>query len=154
MNVLEFLNLQHTNVIKTEQTLEKTNLEILKNKTLQNKKTYSKLVSISKKMFETDLPMHFKVEELIIFPIIEKKLQDGDRIVTDMIFEHRYFIKQFDEIKDLNDYNKFIKIFSELMKTLSNHAIKEDKIFSSIHFSVKEQSIADHKARSLGFDII
>lgn len=126
-------------------------MELLKNKRLRNREEFRHLVSISKIVFENDLPLHFRIEESVIFPIMHKRLQEGNRIVLDMISEHKYIMKRFDEIKDIKDYDKMSEELTELMKTLSIHAKQEDELFSSIHFSEEEQSIADKKALSMGF---
>lgn len=107
--------------------------------TLEEKKNYS----IS--FYKNDLKKHFKDEEKILFPLVKSKNKDVDKMIMEIISEHR---KMETLIKDLEVTNQIENVLDELGCLLEKHIRKEEReLFPAIEESLTESELSELKTK-------
>ena len=86
--------------------------------TLDDKKDYT----IS--FYKTELVQHFQDEEMILFPAAKNKNDELDRMIAEIIAEHR---KMESLIKDLEKTDQLENVLDELGWLLEKHIRKEER---------------------------
>ncbi|MFQ6134330.1 MAG: hemerythrin domain-containing protein [Nitrososphaerales archaeon] len=146
--------LEHSEVFTRAEFLEKTSLECLENKKQLSREEYLLTVMPCRRLFKTSLAVHFRVEEMALFPILEVKSRKARRTISDLISEHPQIMQRFREYENIEDYDKSIKTMNDLMNTLSLHDRKENELFNSTTLSRDEVAKVDEIAQSIGFPIL
>jgi iron-sulfur cluster repair protein YtfE (RIC family) len=75
--------------------------------------------------YNTELVKHFEDEEKILFPAVIKRDGEVDKIIEEVISEHR---KMEFLVNDLRAKNDVAKLMDELGKLLENHIRKEERV--------------------------
>lgn len=153
LSSLKTLSLEHDDVFKRAHIFEKATLECFENKKNLSKEEYIKIVTPCKTLFKTGLSVHFKFEEIGLFPIIMGKSNEAKQKVRDLLSDHSRIMKRFSEFETIEDYNLSIQILNDLMKDLSFHAKNEENFFSTIHLSKDETKKIDDIANGLGLKL-
>jgi iron-sulfur cluster repair protein YtfE (RIC family) len=86
--------------------------------TVEEKKDYT----IS--FFKTELVKHFKAEEEILFPAVEGKSAEVDKLINEIISEHR---KMESLVGDLEKTDQLENVLDELGNLLEKHIRKEER---------------------------
>jgi iron-sulfur cluster repair protein YtfE (RIC family) len=106
--------------------------------TLEDKKEYTL------SFYKTELVKHFQDEENILFPAVKNKNADVDRLITEIISEHRKIELL---ITDLEKTNQIENVLNELGHLLEKHIRKEEReLFVEIEKNLSKEelvSIAD-----------
>lgn len=100
--------------------------------TLEAKKEYTL------EFYKSELVKHFKDEEEILFPVVIKKDEKVDKLIAEIVSEHR---KMESLVNDLKKTEHFETVLDELGSLLEKHIRKEErKLFPKIQalFSEKE----------------
>jgi len=111
--------------------------------TLEGKKDYTL------SFYKSDLVKHFSDEEKILFPALINKSDKVDRLISEIISEHRK-IKSL--INELEKTDQLENVLDELGWLLEKHIRKEEReLFVEIEKSISEEelvSIADRLSLS------
>ncbi|MEJ2103373.1 MAG: hemerythrin domain-containing protein, partial [Ignavibacteriaceae bacterium] len=92
--------------------------------TLEGKKEYT----IS--FYKTDLEKHFEDEEKILFPSVIKRNDEADRLIEEVVLEHRKIELLINDLIKKSDVED---LMDELGVLLENHIRKEErKLFPKI----------------------
>lgn len=75
--------------------------------------------------FRSDLTIHFKDEEEILFPLLRNKTSELDEIIGELLHEHK-IIK--DGISSLKQSDELVKQLDEIGVMLEKHIRKEERI--------------------------
>jgi iron-sulfur cluster repair protein YtfE (RIC family) len=109
--------------------------------TLDGKKDYA----IS--FYKTELVKHFEDEEKILFPSIFNRNDETDRLVKEIISEHRKIESLIDDLRRKNDV---ADLLDELGVLLDNHIRKEERIlFPKIEEILSDEELANIRDRLL-----
>lgn len=144
------LVVEHADIYRHAQILEKASLEFLRSKRQLSREEYLSIEPY-RNQFKIGLEAHFRIEETSIFPILMAKSQTARRTIPKLISEHTWFMQRFREFEGIEEYDISIKTLTELMISLSSHAKKEDEILSSIPLTQDEASWVNELARGVGF---
>jgi hemerythrin-like domain-containing protein len=114
--------------------------------TLEDKKEYT----IS--FYKTELVKHFQDEEKILFPSVSKKNNLIDKMISDVVSEHR---KMEALVSDLGKTNRLADVLDELGKLLEKHIRKEErelfveieKVLSDEELKIISDSISKSKTQ-------
>lgn len=87
--------------------------------TLEGKKEYAL------SFYSSELVKHFEDEETILFPLVIKKSEEVDRLIAEVISEHRRIESLINDLKKKNDP---ADLLDELGRLLENHIRKEERI--------------------------
>ncbi len=145
------LVVEHADIYKRAQILEKASLEFLRSKKQLSREEYLSILKPYGNQFKTGLEAHFRIEETAIFPIFMAKSQTARRTIPKLISEHSWIMQRFKEFGDIEEYDISIQTLTDLMIGLSSHAKKEDEILSSIPLTQDEASRVNELARGIGF---
>jgi iron-sulfur cluster repair protein YtfE (RIC family) len=103
--------------------------------TLDGKKDYTLA------FYKAELTIHFQDEEEILFPAVKDKNAELDKLIVEVISEHR---KMESLIRDLEKTNSFESILDELGHLLNNHIRKEEReLFPKIQALFSEKELAN-----------
>ena len=109
--------------------------------TLEGKKEYA----IS--FYRTELVKHFEDEEKILFPSVIKRDDEVDKLIEEVISEHR---KMESLVKDLMRKSDVEDMLDELGRLLENHIRKEErKLFPKI-----EEILSEGELKTIGKKLI
>lgn len=109
--------------------------------TLEGKKEYA----IS--FYRTELVKHFEDEEKILFPSVIKRDDEVDKLIEEVISEHR---KMESLVKDLMRKSDVTDLLDELGRLLENHIRKEErKLFPKI-----EEILSEGELKTIGKKLI
>ncbi|MCW8962121.1 MAG: hemerythrin domain-containing protein [Ignavibacteriaceae bacterium] len=109
--------------------------------TLDGKKDYA----IS--FYKTEVVKHFEDEEKILFPSIFNRNDETDRLVKEIISEHRKIESLIDDLRRKNDV---ADLLDELGVLLDNHIRKEERIlFPKIEEILSDEELANIRDRLL-----
>jgi len=86
--------------------------------TLEGKKEYALT------FYKTELEKHFENEEKILFPFVKSKNEDVDKLIEEIISEHR---KMVSLINELNKTDQPENVLDELGWLLEKHIRKEER---------------------------
>ncbi|MGB5287565.1 MAG: hemerythrin domain-containing protein, partial [Ignavibacteriaceae bacterium] len=87
----------------------------------------------------------FKDEEKILFPLVKSKNEDVDKMIMEIISEHR---KMETLIKDLEVTNQIENVLDELGCLLEKHIRKEEReLFPAIEESLTESELSELKTK-------
>ena len=86
--------------------------------TLEGKKDYTL------SFYNEELVQHFKDEEEILFPLVKNRNSDLDRMISEIISEHR---KMETLVKDIENTTKLEDLLNELGQLLEKHIRKEER---------------------------
>lgn len=101
--------------------------------TLEAKKEYTLT------FYKSELVKHFKDEEEILFPAVIKRDDKVDRLIADIISEHR---KMESLVNDLKDKQHLKDILDELGSLLEMHIRKEEReLFVEIEMILSEEEL-------------
>lgn len=153
MSFLKILSSEHSDVLKRTQLFEKAALQCFENKKNLSKEEYLEIVTPCRTLFGAGLAVHFKFEEMALFPVIIRKSKEAEQTVRNLILDHKLMMRKFSEFEAVTDYNLSIQLLNGLMKDLAFHAEKEEGFFSSIHLSKDEAAKIDEVACALGYKI-
>ena len=81
--------------------------------------------------FQDALTNHFKMEEMVLFPMFEQKTGMSQGPTQVMVMEHeqmRKLISQMDEAVQVNDNDKFFGLSETLMILMQQHNMKEEQM--------------------------
>ena len=103
--------------------------------TLKDKKDYT----IS--FYKTELVKHFQDEENILFPAVKNKNAEVDRLIAEIISEHR---KMELLVSELEKTNRMEDVLDELGKLLEKHIRKEEReLFVEIERVLNDKELTD-----------
>ena len=109
--------------------------------TLEGKKEYA----IS--LYRTELVKHFEDEEKILFPSVIKRDDEVDKLIEEVISEHR---KMESLVKDLMRKSDVTDLLDELGRLLEKHIRKEErKLFPKI-----EEILSEEELKTIGKKLI
>ena len=109
--------------------------------TLEGKKEYA----IS--LYRTELVKHFEDEEKILFPSVIKRDDEVDKLIEEVISEHR---KMESLVKDLMRKSDVTDLLDELGRLLEKHIRKEErKLFPKI-----EEILSEGELKTIGKKLI
>jgi len=101
--------------------------------TLDGKKEYTIT------FYKTELMKHFEDEENILFPSVMKRNNEVDRIVEEVISEHRKIELLINDLKAKDDV---ADLLDELGRLLENHIRKEErKLFPKLEGILSEEEL-------------
>ena len=101
--------------------------------TLEEKKNYT----IS--FYNNELKKHFEDEEKILFPFVKNKNEDVDKLIVEIIFEHR---KMESLIIELETADQLENVLDELGWLLEKHIRKEEReLFVEIEKLLSEEEL-------------
>jgi hemerythrin-like domain-containing protein len=101
--------------------------------TLEDKKDYT----IS--FYKNELKKHFEDEEKILFPFVKNKNEDVDKLIVEIIFEHR---KMESLIVELSKADQPENVLNELGWLLEKHIRKEEReLFVEIEKVLSEDEL-------------
>jgi len=86
--------------------------------TLEGKRDYAL------SFYKSDLVKHFQDEEEILFPVVKSKNAELEKLITEIISEHR---KMESLVKDLEKTDQLENVLSELGHLLEKHIRKEER---------------------------
>lgn len=142
------LRKDHADVLNRLQALEKDTLIFLEGKKHLGKEEYLATVSLSKALFKNDLVIHFKVEEMALFPILITKSPETRAAVLNLLKDHNEVMKRFRVFEETKQsYEDSIVTLTDLLYTLSQHAMKEDELFATITLTEDEEERFSEVAR-------
>jgi len=75
--------------------------------------------------FNSDLKIHFKDEEEILFPLLRDKSSELDKLIDELLDEHNIIEKG---ISSLKQSDELVKQLDEIGVILENHIRKEERI--------------------------
>ena len=103
--------------------------------TLEGKKDYTL------SFYNDELVQHFKNEEEILFPFVKNKNSDLDKMISEIISEHRKIktlVSELEKAKHLED------VLDELGKLLEKHIRKEEReLFILIEKILSEEELRE-----------
>lgn len=103
--------------------------------TLEGKKDYTL------SFYKSDLVKHFLDEEKILFPALINKSDKVDRLISEIISEHR---KMESLINELEKTDQLENVLDELGWLLEKHIRKEERVlFPKIQELISEKELAD-----------
>jgi len=134
MDVLEKLKQDHENIKEKISILAET---IQKLETGMVSYLKREVINIDEflEFFRKFVDSHFKIEEEIIFPELEKhgadkkflsSLLDEHKVIREMIFKFQATVESGINIEDENTKKEIIRIIELIIQKLSIHAEKED----------------------------
>ncbi len=89
--------------------------------------------------YETELLAHFKKEEEILFPVVKEKNDEFNKLVNELIAEHRKINDLVEKLK--RDKNKIL-ILDEIGTLLIQHIRKEEReLFKIIQDILTEEEL-------------
>ena len=96
--------------------------------------------------FQDALTNHFKMEEMVLFPMFEQKMGMSQGPTQVMVMEHEQMRKLLSEMEDAieaNDNDKFFSLSETLMILMQQHNMKEEQM---LYTMIQEQlgDDADH----------
>lgn len=95
--------------------------------------------------FQTDLIKHFEDEEKILFPASKGKSNECDKLVEELLKEHKFF---FNEISKLEQSEKLSDQLNLIGFKLESHIRKEERIlFNLIQEILTEDELRDIENR-------
>lgn len=102
--------------------------------------------------YKSDLAKHFRDEETILFPSAKRKSDKIDRLIAEIISEHRKMEAFIDELKKTGEIEK---VMDELGYLLEDHIRKEERelfveiemVLSEIELSSISQKITESRNR-------
>jgi len=101
--------------------------------TLEGKKEYTMT------FYKTELKKHFEDEEKILFPFVKSKNEDVDKLIKEIISEHR---KMESLIKVLGETDQLENVLDELGWLLEKHIRKEERVlFVEIEKVLSEEEL-------------
>jgi len=101
--------------------------------TLEGKKEYTLT------FYKTELKKHFEDEEKILFPFVKSKNEDVDKLIKEIISEHR---KMESLIKVLGETDQLENVLDELGWLLEKHIRKEERVlFVEIEKVLSEEEL-------------
>ena len=107
--------------------------------TLEGKKEYTL------SFYKTELVQHFKDEEEILFPAVKNKNVELDKLITEVISEHR---KMETLIHDLEKTHQLENVLNELGSFLEKHIRKEEReLFPAIEEILTEGQLSKLKTK-------
>lgn len=104
--------------------------------TLQGKKEYTL------QFYKTELVQHFKDEEEILFPSVNKKNEIVDRLISEVISEHRRMEELVEELTGSDNIEDILDDFGIL---LEKHIRKEER---ELFFEI-EKVLTDDELKSI-----
>jgi len=103
--------------------------------TLEDKKEYTL------SFYKTELVKHFQDEENILFPAVKKKNAEVDRLIAEIISEHR---KMESLVSELGKTKHLENVLDELGKLLEKHIRKEEReLFVEIESVLNDKELND-----------
>lgn len=103
--------------------------------TLEDKKEYTL------SFYKTELVKHFQDEENILFPAVKNKNAEVDRLIAEIISEHR---KMELLVSELEKTNRMEDVLDELGKLLEKHIRKEEReLFVEIERVLNDKELTD-----------
>jgi len=101
--------------------------------TLEGKKEYTLT------FYKTELKKHFEDEEKILFPFVKSKNEDVDKLIEEIISEHRNMESL---IKELHETDQLENVLDELGWLLEKHIRKEEReLFVEIEKVLSEDEL-------------
>ena len=89
--------------------------------------------------YNNELKKHFEDEEKILFPSVKSKNEDVDKLIVEIIFEHR---KMETFIKDLEKTEQLENVLDEFGWLLEKHIRKEEReLFVEIEKVLSEDEL-------------
>ncbi len=81
--------------------------------------------------FQDALTNHFKMEEMVLFPMFEQKTRMSEGPTQVMVIEHeqmRKLLSDMDEAIESDDNDKFFSLSETLMILMQQHNMKEEQM--------------------------
>ena len=108
--------------------------------TLEGKKEYTL------QFYKSELAQHFKNEEEILFPSVDKKNEIVDKMITEIISEHRKMESLVSELEKTNHLEDMLDKFGKLLE--KHIRTEERELFVEI-----ERVLTDIELRKIGKQI-
>ena len=92
--------------------------------------------------FQDALTNHFKMEEMVLFPMIEQKTGMTEGPTQVMVMEHeqmRELVAKMEDAVELNDNDKFFGLSETLMILMQQHNMKEEQML----YAMAQQHLGD-----------
>lgn len=143
MSVGELLRKAHNEVLMKVHSIETQQIQSLQ-ETLEK---YPQFVKDFTQNVETVLFKHFKLEEEVLFPILDKKVESST--IQFLLIDHERIRNIFHEyLEYVQDFDHSIQLLKNFINYLNIHAKKEEEFFSSITLSDEELKQIDETARA------
>ncbi len=153
MSAFLTLVLKHGEIFARTQILESKVKEHQETRKHLSQEEFLQIISPCCRLFRSNLPLHFEVEERALFPVLGAKSRIARRTFSSLISEHPKIMQRFHEYERMEYHDKSIETMSDLMNTLSVHARKENEFFISTILTKDEEAKVDEKAQNIGFTI-
>lgn len=160
------LSLEHNKVLRKIQLLEVALISLLHEVSLNTptKKEKSrdnqlKIVKDFLKLFGHGVMQHFKIEEVALFPVLRRVAEPkltAEQTVEMLLSEHKTINSKYFKLENIAKTSENpSKILSDLLKALSSHARKEEKLLPPLLRSLNEEQLKkiDEKTASLGYNV-
>lgn len=96
--------------------------------------------------FNSDLTIHFKDEEEILFPLLRDKSSELEKLIDELLDEHKVIEKG---ISSLKQSDELVKQLDEIGVILENHIRKEERILFQEAQSVLSENEFDNIKNSI-----
>jgi hemerythrin-like domain-containing protein len=116
----------HREMFKKIQLLEEASIDLLSKKIAyeENQKFEEDFI----KFFKVGVIKHFKVEEVALFPILQRNFKESENIISELISEHKIMVHKYFKLDNVKgSKTKRTRDLTALLRDLSKHAKKEEK---------------------------
>lgn len=154
----------HHEILKKIQLIEAALISLLKDFSSDTfeKELREKPLEIVKdflKLYRLGIVQHFKVEEVALFPVLHSVTTStltGDRVVEQLLSEHKTINSKYFKLKNITKSSKDpLKTLAELLKALSTHAEKEERLLPQLIRALDEKQLRmiDEKVANMGYHV-
>jgi hemerythrin-like domain-containing protein len=144
----------HQEIFRKIQLLEEASLDLLSKKIAYGKSQGFEEDFI--KFFRVGVIQHFKVEEVTLFPILRKNFKELEKVISELISEHKIMVDKYFKLHDLKGSKaKRTEDLTSLLKKLSEHAKKEEAFLPPYIKKLPEKQLKeiDELTRRLGYPL-
>jgi len=104
--------------------------------------------SLAKLKYDTELKVHFEAEEKILFPFVNGKSAELDKIINELIEEHRLLESGINGLSSATD---LVTSLDSVGKLLESHIRKEERqLFERIQEIFSEEELKELEERLRG----
>jgi DNA-binding PadR family transcriptional regulator/hemerythrin superfamily protein len=114
-----------------------------------------KVVKDFLKLYRRGVIHHFKIEEGVLFQELRNAHPDKELLIQEFLLEHKNIIEKYFQLKNTERLTQNpLRVLEELLKDLSDHATKEEKMLSPLVQSLSEEQLKriDEKLANFGYD--
>jgi hemerythrin-like domain-containing protein len=144
----------HREMFKKIQLLEEASIDLLSKKIAyeENQKFEEDFI----KFFKVGVIKHFKVEEVALFPILQRNFKESENIISELISEHKIMVHKYFKLDNVKgSKTKRTRDLTALLRDLSKHAKKEEKFLPPYIEMLNEKQLMeiDELTRRMGYHV-